>query len=155
MKPTGRPPRPVGERFAAFVGPPDAKGCRLWLGRLANGYGRIQVNGRATKAHRVALELSGVPVPRDAIVCHRCDNRRCVNPAHLYVGTHKDNANDRETRGRGIRGDTHHKSKLTRKTVAAMRVRHALGENFSQLGREYGVSSVAARNAIIGKTWTA
>lgn len=75
--------------------------CWLWTGYTdPKGYGRIHSNGRIYFTHRVALELAGIPVPGDKLVCHTCDNPTCVNPKHLYVGTHKDNAKDKVERGR-------------------------------------------------------
>lgn len=82
-------------------GGPEA--CWPWtLHRRAFGYGITGIGGgRTESAHRVALRLSGVTVPRGASVCHRCDNPPCCNPAHLYVGDYATNAADRERRGRG------------------------------------------------------
>lgn len=86
----------VPERFWAKVdrdGGPEA--CWPWQGSLdGKGYGRVWLNGVMAKAHRVALELSGVRVPSDMYVMHSCDNRPCCNPAHLGVGTSSDNARD-------------------------------------------------------------
>lgn len=87
------------ERFLLQV---DASGgteaCHLWIGptRNAKGYGAFRVGGRTVVAHRWLLgQLRGEPlVWPDEVGCHRCDNPRCVNPAHLYVGSHSDNAHD-------------------------------------------------------------
>ena len=76
--------------------------CWLWLGpRHRNGYGKAKWRGRTWRAHRLSWELFREPVPRGLQVCHRCDVRHCTNPEHLFVGTAKDNAQDREAKGRG------------------------------------------------------
>lgn len=80
-------------------GGPDE--CWPYHGYIApKGYGRFSVNRNARMAHRVAYLIAFGPIPEGKIVCHKCDNRRCVNPAHLYVGTDQDNASDREARQR-------------------------------------------------------
>jgi hypothetical protein len=94
--------RPVEVRFWEKVdrsGGPDV--CWPWLGtRDAKGYGHFSLELRMEKAHRVALRLSGVEVPATLLVCHHCDNPPCCNPAHLFVGTVRDNALDMIAKGR-------------------------------------------------------
>ena len=92
------------ERFwekVAIAGPDD---CWEWQGfRRQNGYGGIVVpnSHRQMYAHRAALMIHlGDDFDASKLVCHHCDNRPCVNPAHLYLGTHKDNARDASVRGR-------------------------------------------------------
>ena len=97
--------RPLADRFWEKVERND--GCWLWQGAMTSkGYGAIGAGGRGGKmlvASRAALILSGVEVPNDAFVCHTCDNRRCVNPAHLYVGTASDNNRDTVARNPAVR----------------------------------------------------
>jgi len=77
------------------------KGCLEWQGHLLhNGYGQMRVNGKRIKAHRFAWESVNGDIPDGLLVLHKCDNPRCVNIEHLYLGTQKENARDRDSRGR-------------------------------------------------------
>jgi hypothetical protein len=99
-----------------------ANGCLEWTaGVFRCGYGQIRDKGRNKYAHRVAWELTVGPVPDGLWVLHSCDNRRCVNPAHLYVGTAAVNSGDMVAKGRQCRGEGHHKNKLTADSVLAIR----------------------------------
>ena len=76
-------------------------GCWTWTaGVNQQGYGLIQVAGKLRKAHRVSYELHHGPIKPGLVVRHKCDTPSCVNPDHLELGTHKQNAEDRDTRGR-------------------------------------------------------
>ena len=85
-------------------------GCWIWTGSTTAGrYGSVYHNGKVRRAHRVALELSGVDVPDGAEVMHSCDVGFCVNPDHLSIGTHQDNMSDMKAKGRARSpaGDAH------------------------------------------------
>lgn len=80
-------------RFYSFFVKCD--GCWEWQGtRHSTGRGVFWLNGKHEKAHRVAWIIAKGQIPRGKIICHHCDNGRCVNPGHLFVGTHKDNTQD-------------------------------------------------------------
>lgn len=87
---------PFDERYI----PEPMSGCWLWLGGVSYpaGYGRMT---RGQYAHRVSYEIHRGAVPRGLHVLHRCDNRICVNPDHLFVGTRSDNMRDMMAKGRG------------------------------------------------------
>ncbi len=113
------------DRFWAKV---DKSGeCWVWKGFIENhGYGRTSYQGnRHWLVHRLAWTLVNGPIPYGLDVCHKCDNKICVNPAHLFLGTHQDNIRDRDNKGRGkvpgFAGEQHGMAKLTEGDVLTIR----------------------------------
>ena len=103
-------PRPLADRFEEQVQAEPNSGCWLWAGRLnEHGYGTTTVTHRtgvyrSWYAHRVAWLLHRGPIPKGLCVLHRCDNRACVNPDHLWLGTRRDNQRDMVKKGRSMEG---------------------------------------------------
>lgn len=101
----------IAERFWSKVEIGGEDDCWKWTGTdIGRGYGTISVNGLGVRAHRISLYLSGVRLPGGYVVCHKCDNPSCVNPAHLTTGTQQYNMRDCASKGRignGNKGKTH------------------------------------------------
>lgn len=89
-------------RFWNKVAIKSSSECWIWQGAKFRdqGYGRIIINYKDVRAHRVSWELVNGPIPSGLLICHHCDNRLCVNPKHLFLGTHKDNNQDCVNKGR-------------------------------------------------------
>lgn len=150
------PPRqPIGDRFVAKIEPEPMSGCWLFAGALVDGYGVLSTPRgefpRQVRAHVFAWRLSHGPIPEGLCVLHRCDNRACVNPDHLFLGTRADNMHDM---WRKKRGRWRVPPKLTPRTVGEIRARYAAGGVTQQsLANEFGVSQMTISNVIARRTW--
>lgn len=97
-------------------------GCWLWTGtKRGRGYGRMTVGGKYASAHRVAYQLYCGDLADDMHVCHKCDNPSCVNPDHLFVGSHDDNMADKTTKGRAAMKLTAEQAKAIRAADGSLR----------------------------------
>lgn len=109
-------------RFWEKVSKTNQHECWVWTASSTGvGYGGFRLNGKTQKAHRLAWTESNGPIPEGLNVCHRCDNRRCCNPAHMFLGTHADNARDRNMKGRQMKGRGSPLAKLSEEAVRDIR----------------------------------
>lgn len=158
-----RSPVSLSERFWQRV---DISGgddcCLLWLASTnKSGYGQIrrepvgnEVRGKTTTTHRVAWELTYGQIPIGMHVCHQCDNPLCVNPSHLWLGTHAQNLADMKTKGRSARGDRSGTARLNSKQVLAIRkILRADCCSRSEAASLVGVSSSSIDNIHNKSTW--
>lgn len=142
---------------------PELGPCWLWTGRTSpKGYGQFNHLRRDVEAHRVSCRLAYGAIPDGMLACHHCDNPSCVNPAHLFIGTHKQNSGDMVRRSRcgaaelHARGEQNGLARLTESAVLELRAMKAAGTipNYCACGRRYGVSATTVRYAVLGRTWT-
>jgi len=145
------------EKFNSRYERVTESGCWIWSGGMnAYGYGSFwdMDYGRARRAHRVSYELYKGFIPDGLLVLHKCDVPVCVNPDHLFLGTHQDNMDDKIKKGRQAKGENNGSSKLTEKEVKEIRDKY-VPRKYTQrmLAREFNVSQVAIGCVIRNETW--
>lgn len=123
------------------------KECWDWLGYTRpDGYGEAGMDYDIWLAHRLSWTLVRGAIPEGLCVLHRCDNPRCVNPYHLFLGTRTDNATDRTLKGRSAK-------KLTAEKVLEIRQLLAADRPLRQIARQFGVSNTMINYIKLGKSW--
>ena len=142
--------------------------CWLWTtGKSEHRYGLFQINGRKHRAHRLSWVLANGPIPDGLLVCHNCpggDNPACVNPAHLFLGTVRDNFEDAVAKGIVVRvpeifapkiGASNRATKLTEADVIEIRASYVPGVvGYGQLAQRFGVGPTTIRHILERTTWT-
>lgn len=135
-------------------------GCWVWTGNLSHtGYGRFRIFNAGKKkgigAHQYSWFLFHNKFVSPGLnVCHTCDNRKCVNPYHLFAGTTQDNTADRVSKNRSARGESHAFSKLDNSKVREIRELYAATKyTQKQLSKIYGVSESVISSVVQRKTW--
>jgi hypothetical protein len=147
------------ERFLSSVSPEPNSGCWLWAGganEIKGGYGCYTSGGKAVlgpglrTSHRAAYHLFKGPIPAGLYVLHECDNRLCVNPDHLFLGTNAENLADMRAKKRHIFGSRAHQAKLTDEIVAIVRTGGAPDREYAAM---FGVAPETISKARRGLTW--
>lgn len=131
-------------------------GCWIWNKSTKEGrYGQISVGRKMERVHRVSWNLYFGEIPSGMYVLHKCDNPLCVNPAHLFIGTQKDNMDDMIEKGRepNLRGERNGRSKLVENDVRGIRKLLLIGERQKDIAIKFGVSLNIVSYIATGKTW--
>lgn len=130
-------------------------GCWEWCGYAdPGGYGRISIGKHRPHTHRVMWEVCFGDIPPGLFVCHKCDNRRCVRPDHLFLGTPHDNAQDMVQKGRSQKGESHARSKLTASDILEIRRLVDAGEYKTVIGERFGIHNTTVGQIARKERWS-
>lgn len=131
-------------------------GCWIWIGKASGPrYGAFNLRGKVHRAHRFSWELKNGPITDGLHVLHKCDVGYCVNPGHLFLGTHQDNMDDRTKKGRTNPpvGSRNAWAKFTENEVRSIRRRYKNGETQVNLAAEYGVCQATISKICLKVSW--
>ena len=140
----------------------EKTGCWNWIGYATpKGYGVLKTKGTtATRAHRYSFEYYVGTIQPGQIICHRCDNPGCVNPMHLFAGTHQDNSDDKVAKGRQAKGEklSHPRASGERNAQAKLKraqIEFIRADERPQraIAADYGVSQPAISKIKRGENW--
>lgn len=130
--------------------PEPNSGCWIWMLSLNHcGYGQVEFRKKKAKAHRASWMANVGPIAAGVMVLHKCDNRACINPDHLFLGSAKDNTDDMVRKNRAPN------RKLSVDAVREIRERKARGQTYASMANEFGVSDGTLRQAGRGTHWSA
>jgi hypothetical protein len=147
---------PVDRFWAKADRSAGPEGCWVWTGAAyREGYGSVKDHAtrRTRRAHRVAWEIAHGDIPNGLWVLHKCDNPPCVNPAHLFLGTHADNMVDKFAKGRAVCGEQNRRAKLTEEGAREAFRLTQTGLSDGSVGELVGVSSSCVRHIRLGYAW--
>jgi hypothetical protein len=145
----GRKQRQLQDSFNKRRGATTGNGCVLWNGAIRNnGYGCLGIHS----AHRLSYEFAVGPVPDGMHILHKCDNRLCINPEHLFPGTNSDNITDKLSKGRQAKGEMFNR-KLTNDDVQSIRKAYRGGAAQKELARKFNVHQSHVSRIVQYKVW--
>ena len=133
---------------------PELGPCWVWTaGLYKDGYGLFKHNGRLWRAPRYSYTEAYGPLSANVFVLHHCDNRTCVRPDHLFLGSQRDNMADRQRKRRQCYGSRNGRAKLVESDVVVIRNLSAGGQCNAAIARQFGVSSVMVGLIVSGRSW--
>ena len=142
-------------RFEKFIDKTD--NCWVWKGSKRDkcGYGWFWYDGKIRRAHRVSWIIYNQDIPQGLLVLHRCDNPPCVNPCHLFLGTHADNLADAKAKGRlNLLGEGNPMARLTDACVIQIKKIIIFGNiKYSEIAKMYDVSPTTIEDIANNRTW--
>lgn len=143
------------KRFWKRISWVDDTFCWNWKGPLTDGYGQMKIKGFMEGVHRVSWTIHYGQIPNNKFVLHKCDNRCCVNPSHLFIGTNQDNMTDMANKGRAfsMKGESHVNHKLSEKEVIEIRKFKGKRQN-AKLAEKFGVKIPAIWKIQHNLTWS-
>lgn len=142
------------DRFVTKFEIDPITGCWNWVAGLSDdGYGQFTYDGKTITAHRWAWQHFVSDIPKGMHLCHVCDNRRCVNFDHLFIGTNLDNMRDKAAKGRSTKGENSHLSKLKEQDVLAIRALHKEGYILHALAKIYNIQHSTIGYIVNRVTW--
>ena len=140
-------------RYAEHRHPVLRTRCWLWTSGTSSGYGSMRFGDRNDRTHRISWVLFRGDIPKGMYVLHRCDVHLCVNPDHLFLGTHDDNMSDAAQKERMRYGEEHHGAKLTEDDVRQIRNLFSRGSNKGALARAFRISRSVIQGILKGEGW--
>jgi hypothetical protein len=143
------------EYFWPKVDKRSSNECWNWLAYLdKDGYGNFNINSASRRAHRVAYVLANRVLKTSLLVCHSCDNPSCVNPAHLWAGTDRQNIDDMITKSRTLTGTRNPKAKLTKNKVRHILKLSQRGMFGTDIAKTIGCNRRTISSILTGKQWS-
>lgn len=132
-------------------------GCWFWIGETRKEYGVFYFCGVRIPAHRASYELTNGPIDGGLLVCHKCDNKGCVRPGHLFLGTSKDNSRDMMAKGRGKNqfkaGSEHPAARLSASAIVKIKKLSESGITQSKIAKKFKIHQSAVSRVLNGKRW--
>lgn len=141
--------------FMTFFEINAVSGCWEWLGKKRGGYGMFSADHKNHLAHRLMYVKYNGNIPENKNVCHKCDNPSCVNPQHLWLGTHQENMTDMITKKRDKKsyGSANHLATITEKEAREIKIKHKEGMNMREIHRALNISYRVIQHICAGESW--